>query len=270
MKIAEKIVTLRGKESRTSFAAKIGINANTLRNYETGLSLPNSDVLSKICAITGVDAGWLLLDGIDTNSLASVSGRQERIMIDIDDVETARETDQETDEEVLKLPPTSTISDNRELLAQINKLRDDIENMYKTGSFRYKSCIDYIRIKDAFAIPIDAKYASFGGWPEAMGYVLLEYLSIRIKTIEKDGLDSWNKIIVMIPADEELNKREREIFRKFKLTPTSKDVVAWFSNFFGKDTKLKRSRFCRFAFVAYAEDYLGQLPRDFTNSTGKQ
>ncbi len=61
MSIAERLITLRGKESRATFASKLGISANTLRNYESGLSLPNSDLVAKICTELGVMPGWMLL-----------------------------------------------------------------------------------------------------------------------------------------------------------------------------------------------------------------
>ncbi|MBI4804434.1 MAG: hypothetical protein HY795_04275 [Desulfovibrio sp.] len=37
------------------------MNVNTLRNYEQGLSLPNSDILALICAEYGLNPAWLLL-----------------------------------------------------------------------------------------------------------------------------------------------------------------------------------------------------------------
>ena len=60
MSIGERITTLRGKESRKNFAERVGIVENTLRNYETGASLPNSDVVAEICAKKNVSPGWLL------------------------------------------------------------------------------------------------------------------------------------------------------------------------------------------------------------------
>jgi|GEM_PF-5711816 len=255
MSIAKKITALRGKESRTAFASKLGISPNTLRNYETGLSLPNSDMLAKICSTLHVDPGWLLLEGEDITRLASVTDYPAHRTADSSD-EGGHTIDQEDDEDVMELPPTSTIEDNRELSTEIDNLLNEIRNKYRADFMKYKSGFDYIRITEAFSIPSDAKYTIFPLWPEAMGKVVLEYLRLRVKLLETDGLESWRKAIIMIPPDEELNRRELEVFRRFKLKPTSKDIVAWFSNFFGKDTKLKRSRFCRFAFVVYAEEYL--------------
>lgn len=59
--IAERIITVRGRDSRAEFAGKIDINAGTLRNYEGGLSLPNADVLARICRVCRVNPYWLLL-----------------------------------------------------------------------------------------------------------------------------------------------------------------------------------------------------------------
>lgn len=61
MSIAKRLVALRGKEPRVAFAAMLGISPNTLRNYESGLSLPNSEMLARICETFSVDPGWLLL-----------------------------------------------------------------------------------------------------------------------------------------------------------------------------------------------------------------
>jgi len=62
MPIGERIQKLRDTESRRSFAERIGIVENTLRNYEQGLSLPNSDVIANICRTLGVRSEWLLFD----------------------------------------------------------------------------------------------------------------------------------------------------------------------------------------------------------------
>ena len=61
MSIAERIIRLRGKESRASFAKRIGIVENTLRNYEKSLSLPNSDVISSFYRVLNVSPQWLIL-----------------------------------------------------------------------------------------------------------------------------------------------------------------------------------------------------------------
>lgn len=58
--ISDRIVAVRGRDSRACFAARIDINAGTLRNYEGGLSLPNADVLARICRVCGINPRWLL------------------------------------------------------------------------------------------------------------------------------------------------------------------------------------------------------------------
>ena len=60
MSIAERIKQLRGKVSRKDFAESLDIVPNTLRNYEDGLSLPNSDVIAKICTVQKVSLEWLV------------------------------------------------------------------------------------------------------------------------------------------------------------------------------------------------------------------
>lgn len=61
MKIGERIAQVRGKRSRKSFAEHLGIVENTLRNYEMGLSLPNSDVIAEFCKKENVSSHWLLM-----------------------------------------------------------------------------------------------------------------------------------------------------------------------------------------------------------------
>lgn len=61
--IGSRIAEVRDKTARRFFADHIGIAENTLRNYEKGLSLPNSDVIAAICAKYGICSDWLI-DGI--------------------------------------------------------------------------------------------------------------------------------------------------------------------------------------------------------------
>ena len=60
MEIGKRIRHIRGKQSRKAFAQSIGIVENTLRNYEEGLSLPNSDVIAEICQKLRIAPYWLL------------------------------------------------------------------------------------------------------------------------------------------------------------------------------------------------------------------
>lgn len=59
--IADRIKFLRGAVSRRAFATTLGIQESTLRNYESGASLPNSDLLHGICKILRVSPVWLLM-----------------------------------------------------------------------------------------------------------------------------------------------------------------------------------------------------------------
>lgn len=52
---------VRGAQKQKEFATALGINANTLRNYESGRVLPNQEVLARICVQFSVSAEWLLL-----------------------------------------------------------------------------------------------------------------------------------------------------------------------------------------------------------------
>lgn len=58
--IAERILQVRGKIKQGEFAAKIGVNPNTLRGYESGRVDPSFQFLVKICVDFSVSPGWLL------------------------------------------------------------------------------------------------------------------------------------------------------------------------------------------------------------------
>lgn len=58
--ISERIQHIRGGTSRRLFADVIGIRESTLRNYENGASLPNSDLVAGICQKLHIRAEWLL------------------------------------------------------------------------------------------------------------------------------------------------------------------------------------------------------------------
>lgn len=60
MNIGQRIIEIRQNTPRKTFATRVGIVENTLRNYEKGLSLPNSDVISKICTKFNISPIWLL------------------------------------------------------------------------------------------------------------------------------------------------------------------------------------------------------------------
>lgn len=59
--IAERLLRVRGKTKQGEFAKSLGINPNTLRTYENGRSLPNQEVLERICVQFSVSPAWLLL-----------------------------------------------------------------------------------------------------------------------------------------------------------------------------------------------------------------
>ncbi len=59
--IAERLLLLRGSTKQGEFARLLGINPNTLRSYENGRSLPNQDILERICVQFSVSPSWLLL-----------------------------------------------------------------------------------------------------------------------------------------------------------------------------------------------------------------
>ncbi|MBQ7607987.1 MAG: helix-turn-helix domain-containing protein [Desulfovibrionaceae bacterium] len=59
--ISKRIVLVRDSLTQKDFAEKLGINPNTLRSYECGRSLPNQEVLERVCVQFSVSPSWLLL-----------------------------------------------------------------------------------------------------------------------------------------------------------------------------------------------------------------
>lgn len=60
MTIAERLKSVRGKESRESFAQKIGVHAQTLYRYEQGGRDLDSGVITSICKGFDISPAWLL------------------------------------------------------------------------------------------------------------------------------------------------------------------------------------------------------------------
>ncbi|GAB6124295.1 XRE family transcriptional regulator [Humidesulfovibrio idahonensis] len=58
--IGERIVLIRGKQARESFAAELGVHPQTLARYEKGERLPDSAFLEILSKRYSVDPTWLL------------------------------------------------------------------------------------------------------------------------------------------------------------------------------------------------------------------
>ena len=60
-KISERLIYLRGKESRRSFADFVGVKESTWRNYEKGNTQPPAELLGEICKKLRISPLWLLM-----------------------------------------------------------------------------------------------------------------------------------------------------------------------------------------------------------------
>ena len=58
--LGSRIRFARGKTSQEAFAKTLQISKGSLGFYERDENLPNSDVILKICSITGVSLVWLM------------------------------------------------------------------------------------------------------------------------------------------------------------------------------------------------------------------
>lgn len=59
---AQRLRSLRGKETRADFANRIGESESTLGNYERGDRVPPADFLMRLKLTTGVDLNWLVAE----------------------------------------------------------------------------------------------------------------------------------------------------------------------------------------------------------------
>lgn len=72
-KFCEDLIALRGKESQTTFAKKLEIEGSKLLLLENGEQLPNLDILSRICSLSGGNTEEYFVDST-TDSLVYLMG----------------------------------------------------------------------------------------------------------------------------------------------------------------------------------------------------
>ncbi len=59
--LGQRLIEIGGDENRGEYCARLGINDRTYRDYESGKSLPNTDVLTLISNEQGISLNWLVL-----------------------------------------------------------------------------------------------------------------------------------------------------------------------------------------------------------------
>ena len=72
-KFCEDLIALRGKESQTTFAEKLGVKRPTLSLLENGKQMPTLDILSRICSLSGKNTDEYFVDST-TDSLVYLMG----------------------------------------------------------------------------------------------------------------------------------------------------------------------------------------------------
>ena len=91
-KFCEDLIALRGKDTQTIFAEKLGIKRPTLSLLENGRQMPTFDVLSRICSISGksideyftdstTDALVYLMGSLNESDKIKIEEMAERIRI---------------------------------------------------------------------------------------------------------------------------------------------------------------------------------------------
>jgi len=122
--IAERFLLVRGKAKQGDFAKILGINPNTLRNYENGRVSPNHKILERICVEFSVSPAWLLLGmgpmysnvgGLEASPAIQAScPRCDKLEIKLERVEEQRD---------------ELITDNRQLLRENGELRAQLARL---------------------------------------------------------------------------------------------------------------------------------------------
>ena len=57
--VGERLRFARGNLSRVEFAELLGAHVNTVRNWETGSSIPKSEIIVRLLEILNVNLNWL-------------------------------------------------------------------------------------------------------------------------------------------------------------------------------------------------------------------
>ena len=79
-----RLKSLRGSDSMSGFARKIGVSVKTYQHYEYGTRSPSLDFVVAVCHVLGADANWLLGLSDVPHSVPSVAPSEPR------DAEVAR------------------------------------------------------------------------------------------------------------------------------------------------------------------------------------
>lgn len=113
--IAERLVFIRGTMTQAAFAARLGVNVNTLRAYEKGRALPGFEVLETLCAQFNVSPAWVLTgDGPvqpDQNAPRSPEPIEKESPLILESIRTLSLPPLHTSPEKSELPPRECISE---------------------------------------------------------------------------------------------------------------------------------------------------------------
>ena len=64
MTIGEKLKKMRGEETQMSFGKRVGVTEKTVRNWETGNTLPDLGQISRICKQFDMPL-WVFFHGVN-------------------------------------------------------------------------------------------------------------------------------------------------------------------------------------------------------------
>jgi transcriptional regulator with XRE-family HTH domain len=128
MNFKHRIRKLRGEMSQSEFSQLVGINPNTLRNYEQGQSLPNISTAAELCKKTGVLVEWLILGEGPMRRGEEALSTPARSTISMDNQTLEKELASERDlNRELLMENRELNAENRQLIKENANLRVELE-----------------------------------------------------------------------------------------------------------------------------------------------
>ena len=123
--LANRLRELRGVQSQTEFAAKIGVNQTSYSSWERGSKDPAAQTLAKIASTFGVTTDWLL----GLSNIRSAAGMSEPLS-----AQTAKSVLTQ------KVPTPKSSTREVDLLSEVRKLKARVKALEDSSDHRSFAC----------------------------------------------------------------------------------------------------------------------------------
>lgn len=123
--LANRLRELRGVQSQTEFAAKIGVNQTSYSSWERGSKDPAAQTLAKIASTFGVTTDWLL---------------------GLSDIRSAADTSEQSSTPTTKAQPLQKVFTPKslprevDLLSEVRKLKARVKALEDSSDHRSFAC----------------------------------------------------------------------------------------------------------------------------------